>query len=63
MVRLETPQTKVLGLSGLPGVFNSEAVNDFTEGAKFKSLSLRKCDLLAFYLTFGFQGFKQEFPQ
>lgn len=63
MACLETPQTKALGLSGLPGVFNSAAVNDFTEGAKFKFLSFRKCDFLSFYLTLGFQGFKQEFPQ
>lgn len=33
MVCLETPQTKVLGLSGLPGVYNSAAVSDFTEVA------------------------------
>lgn len=59
---LETPQTKALGLSGLPGVFKSAAVSDFTEGAIFK-LSLRKCDFLAFYLTLDFQGSKQEFPQ
>lgn len=63
MVGLETPQAKALGLSALPRVFNSAAVTDFTEGAKFKFLSLRKCYFLAFYLTLGFQGFKQAFPQ
>lgn len=63
MVCLETPQTTALGLSGLPRVFKSAAVRDFTEGRKFKLLSLRKCDFLAFNLTLGFQGFKEEFPQ
>lgn len=61
MVCLETPQTKALGLSGLPGLFNSAAVSDFTEQANFKLLPLRKCDFLALYLTLDFQGFKQEF--
>lgn len=60
---LETPQTKALGLSGLTWVFNSAAVIDFTEGAKFKFPSLRKCVFLAFYLTLGFQRFNQAFPQ
>lgn len=61
MVCLETPQTRALRLSGLPGVFKSAAVSDFTEGQNLNSYPSENVLSLLFILHLVFRDSSKSF--